>query len=84
MRVFKLIISIILLFSLFSYQSFVEKFTIDYDYTIPAKTEQQLEEKIRKMKDIVSEKQLQEKIAASYITNNKPTIIQKKMICEGK
>jgi GLPGLI family protein len=51
---------------------------------MPPKTEKEIEERIERMKKIVPEEELQEKIAASFISNNSPVIFHKKLVCEDK
>lgn len=84
MKIIKLFLFIIALYPLFSYQINSNKFVIEYDYVVPARTEKQLEEKIRKMKETVPEEDLQQKVAASFIANNKPNTTQKKLVCKDK
>jgi GLPGLI family protein len=71
------------LFSTFFTQTNFNKRSIQYDYIVPSKTTEQLEERIKKMKEIVLEEELRQKLVASFMTDNKPMILQKKLVCEG-
>ncbi len=84
MKIIYFLSFIIVLLPLFSYQVNSNKFIVEYDFTTPSKTEQEIEARIERMKKIVPEAELQEKIAASFISNNNPVITQKKLICEDR
>ena len=79
-----LLFVIISLFSTFFTTTNLNQRSVQYEYIVPSKTTEQLEERIRKMKEIVLEEELQQKLAASFIADNKPSIFNKKLVCDNK
>ncbi len=77
-------IIVVLFLSAFSIQTDVGKMVLQYDYTLPSKTEEQLEKEIQNVRNIIADEELSEKVIASKLLGNKPVIFKKKLICDGK
>ena len=86
MNSIKLFFLLILYFPVFVFaqKSNSAKMVIEYNYVTPAKTEQQLEESIKKVKEILPEGDTREKIIALKISDNKPSIFRKKLVFDNE